>query len=72
MKIKTLINEGVEIVSTVMSTGEDHDQVAKLLENLEELVGEGNSILVNDENDSVAGYIVHKSSICRETVRKAN
>ena len=54
MKIKALINEGVEIYSTVLSTEEDPAQVAKLKENVEELVGEANSFQLNDDSRQVS------------------
>ena len=65
LKIKALIKEGVEIDSRVLSTEEDPADVAKLMENVEELVGEGNSLQLNDDSrqvsDSVAGYFIHKT-----------
>ena len=61
MKIKALINKGVEIDSTLLSIEEDSDQVAKLMKNLEELVGEANSLQLNDDSNSVARYIVHET-----------
>ena len=54
LKIKALIKEGVEIDSTVMSTEKDPAQVAELMENVEELIGEANSLQLNDDSRQVS------------------
>ena len=65
LKIKALIKEGVQLDSTVLSTEEDPAQVVKLMEDVEELIGEGNTLQLDDKSrlvsDTVAGYIVHKT-----------
>ena len=75
MKIKALINEAVKINSTALSSKEDPAQVMKLMENVEELGGEANSLQLNNDSrqfsDTVVGYIFHKKRICKETVAKA-
>ena len=58
LKIKALINEGVEVASTVLSTEENPAKVEKVAE----LVG---GLQLNDVSrqvsDNVVGYIIHKT-----------
>ena len=54
LMINAIINEGVEIHSTVLSTGEDSAWVAMLMEKVEKLVGEANSLQHNDDSRQVS------------------
>ena len=65
MKIQPLNKEGVHIDSSVLSTEEDPAQVAKLRENVEDLVRDAYSLQLNDNlrhlSDSVIRSIVHQT-----------
>ena len=67
LKIKELIKEGVEINSTVLSTGEDSTQVAKLMDNIDELVGETNGIQLNDDSSQVFVTVVTNEEVILTT-----
>ena len=65
LKIEIFIKECVEISSRVLSTDEDPAQVAKVMENIEDLVLKANILQLNDDSrqvsDTVRGYVIHKT-----------
>ena len=69
LKINTLIKEGVEIDSTALSTEENLFQEAKLMDSVQELVSEANSLQVNDDQ-ALQDKPFTKRSVCTETVAK--
>ena len=65
LKIKSLVKEGLQLDSNVISTKDDAVQIAKLIEEVEGLVSYAEPLQLNDESrhvsDTVAGYIAHKT-----------
>lgn len=65
VKIKTLVKEGLQLDSNVLSTEEDPVQMMNLMEDVEGLIGKADNLKLNDESrqvsDTVAGYVAHKT-----------
>ena len=64
IKIKTLVKQGFKINSTILKAKEDPVQIAKLMNDGEELISEADILQLDEASrqvsDNIAGYIVHE------------
>lgn len=76
IRIKTLINQGCEIDSSVKIYNTASEMTEKLRTDVEEALGEAESIELNEDSrkisDYVAGYISYKMESCYENCCAAN
>ena len=67
IKIKTLVKQGFVIDSNILKAEEDPVQIAKLMNDVGELIGEADTLQLDEASrqvsDNIAGYIVHEIEI---------